>query len=147
MRKTLVLGCVASLFATGVAAQSAIEIQRAVYLQKKTQQAGRIVHSLEPAERLRRGDSVVLMLEWSAPGRSRSFAVSSRVPRDLAFQRSNGRQAEVSVDNGRNWGRLGVLRTGARKAAPEDVTHVRWMVSDAEAAFGSGMMTYSAIVR
>ena len=147
MRKLLMFASLSMLAAGGVAAQSAIAIERSVFIERIAKEDGRSVRELEPASTLRKGDSVVLMLEWIAPGRKDSFTVSSRVPRDLAFQRSGGHAPQVSVDGGRTWGDLTAMRVGARRASPEDVTHLRWHVSDAQAALGRGMISYSAIVR
>ncbi|ABC63126.1 hypothetical protein [Erythrobacter litoralis] len=147
MRNLLLFGSLACLAAGGVAANSGVAIEKSVYVERADVRAGKPVRALEPAEEVRKGDTVVLMLEWNAPGRERSFTVSSRVPRDLAFQRSGGKAPQVSIDGGRNWGDLAELRIGARRASPEDVTHLRWQVSNAEAALGRGVLTYSAIVR
>lgn len=147
MRLLLIFVSFASLAAGAVAAQSGINIQRSVYLERSEREGDRVVRQLEPASELRKGDSVVLMLQWSAPRRSESFTVSSRIPRDLAFQRSGGHAPEFSIDGGRNWGQLEDLGIGARRASPEDVTHLRWRVSDADASLGRGILSYSAIVR
>lgn len=148
MRTILLAIAAASVAAGAAAAQTGVAISRAVFVERQAMLApGRVTRSLEPADTLRRGDVVVLMLEWTAPGRPDGFVVSSRVPRDLAFRRSGGMNPQVSADGGRSWGELGSLRTGGRKATPEDVTHLRWQVSDADAALGRGMLTYSAIVR
>ena len=148
MKKILLTLAAATLAAGATAAQTGVEISRAVFIERKAPVApGRMALMLEPATTLKRGDVVVLMLEWTAPGRPDAFVVSSRVPRDLAFRRSGGMSPQVSVDGGQNWGKLGEVRMGARKATPEDVTHLRWHVSDAEAALGRGTLTYSAIVR
>ena len=147
MRMMMVFASLSLLAAGGVAAQSAIEIERSVFIERTAKENGRVVRELEPADTLRKGDSVVLMLEWTAPGRKDRFTVSSRVPRDLAFQRSGGQAPQVSIDGGRSWGDLDGMRIGARRASPEDVTHIRWQVSDAEAALGRGVLSYSAIVR
>lgn len=150
MKKTmLALALAAATLAAGAtAAQGGVEISRAVFIERKAPIApGRMALSLEPATTLKRGDVVVLMLEWTAPGKPGPFVVSSRVPRDLAFRRSGGMNPQVSADGGKSWGKLGSLRTGSRKTTPEDVTHLRWHVSDAEAALGRGTLTYSAIVR
>jgi hypothetical protein len=148
MKKILLALAAATLAAGATAAQTGVEISRAVFIERKLPIApGRMALSLEPATTLKRGDVVVLMLEWSAPGRPDAFVVSSRVPRDLAFRRSGGMHPQVSVDGGKSWGTLGAIRIGTRKATPEDVTHLRWHVSDADAALGRGTLTYSAIVR
>jgi hypothetical protein len=143
----LALAAAAMLTGGAVAAQQPVEISRAVYVERKMEApGGRVQRALEPAAELRRGDQVVLTLEWSAPG-SDGFVVSSRVPRDLMFRRSGGAEAEVSIDGGRSFGSLETLRIGTRRATPEDVTHLRWRVSEEDAASGRGMLTYSAIVR
>lgn len=132
---------------TSAVARQPVEISRAVYVERKVPKPdGRVIRALEPAYELRRGDQVVLMLEWSAPVRD-GFMVSSRVPRDLAFRRAGGMEAEVSIDGGRSFGTLESLRIGDRRATPEDVTHLRWRVTEADAANGRGLLTYSAIVR
>lgn len=152
MKKVALALAMATLMATMAASagatQTGVEISRAIFIERKAPVApGRMALSLEPATTLKRGDVVVLMLEWNAPGRGQAFVVSSRLPRDLAFRRSGGMNPQVSTDGGKRWGTLGTLRIGNRVAAPEDVTHLRWHVSDAEAALGRGTLTYSAIVR
>ena len=144
----LVLTAALACLATGaLAAQSAIGIQKSVYLERAERKGDLMVRALEPATTLRKGDSVVLMLRWSVSGRNGSFTVASPVPRDLAFRRSGGQAAEVSIDGGANWGQLADLKVGSRRASPEDVTHLRWQVSRAESMRGKGMLSYSAIVR
>jgi len=133
---------------TAAIAQPGVEFSRAVFVERKLPATGgRVTRALEPAAQLRPGDQVVLMLEWSAPAGDDGFVVSSRVPRDLVFRRSGGVEAQVSIDQGRSFGPLESLRVGTRRATPEDVTHLRWRVSESDAAQGRGMLTYSAIVR
>ncbi|QYU70403.1 hypothetical protein J4558_09920 [Leptolyngbya sp. 15MV] len=149
MRLSVLAASGAALLAGGIAhAQPVVEISRAVFVERKAQVAGgKVMRALEPASDLRRGDHVVLMLEWSARAGDDGFVVSSRVPRDLMFRRSGEAEAEVSTDHGRTWGPLASLRIGNRRAVAEDVTHLRWRVSESDAAQGRGMLTYSAIVR
>jgi len=138
MRIGLVLGSLVGLAASAAVAESAIDIERSVYVER----AAEGVRALEPATTLRKGDKVVLVVEWraEAPGR---FTVQSAVPPALAFQRAGSEAVEVSIDGGRNWGDLGELRAGTRLASAEDVTHLRLKVAGNPA----GRMTYSAIVR
>jgi hypothetical protein len=140
MRSGLALGALACLAASGAAAESAVDIGRSVYIERRDDG----VRELEPATTLKKGDKVVLVLEWRTAARGRGFTVESAVPRPLAFQRAGSDAVEVSTDNGRSWGRLGQLRIGRRVASAEDVTHLRmWVPASAPA----GRMTYSAIVR
>jgi len=140
MRLGICMGGLLCLVASGAAAESAVDIDRSVYVERRDDG----VRALEPATTLKKGDKVVLVLEWRAAAPGRGFMVESAVPRPLAFQRAGSDAVEVSTDQGRNWGRLGSLRIGNRLASAEDVTHLRLRVKGSAAA---GRMTYSAIVR
>jgi hypothetical protein len=140
MRWGLALGALACLAASGAAAESAVDIDRSVYVERRDDG----VRALEPATTLKKGDKVVLVLEWRAAARGRGFTVESPVPGSLAFQRAGNDAVEVSTDNGRTWGRLGELKIGQRTASAEDVTRLRLRVP---ASAPAGRMTYSAIVR
>lgn len=150
MRFGLVFGGLACLAASGLAAQTGVS--RAVYVERiATAPDGERVRTIEPADELRRGDTVVLMVEWRRADPDAPVIVSSAVPRPLAFQRSSSDAVEVSVDGGRSWGRLGTMRIAEggdrRLASPEDVTHLRWRFEEGSAATRAGRVTYSAIVR
>lgn len=152
MRIGLAIGSLACLTASGLAAQAASGVSRAVYIERIAAGAnGERVRTIEPADELRRGDTVVLVVEWRGARNDAPVVVSSAIPRQLAFQRSSSDAFEVSTDGGRNWGRLGTMRVGdrgdRRLAAPEDVTHLRWRFADGREALRDGRVTYSAIVR
>ncbi|MEL7689495.1 hypothetical protein [Citromicrobium bathyomarinum] len=146
MRIGLLIGGVAVFAATVASAQSLVQIDREVFVERSLERDGRTQRSLEPADTLQTGDTVVLMLAWRSP-QDRPFTISSRVPRSLAFRASGGDEPEVSVDGGRIWGRLTELRVRGRAATSTDVTHVRWDVDNPRAARGRGVFTYSAVVR
>ena len=122
------------------AAGSALSITRSVFVE--TRSDGGL--ALEPATTLASGDKVVLVMQWSRPGAQQPFTLASRVPDELAFQRSGDASVQVSIDGGRRWGRLGELRSGHRLASPEDVTHLRWRIA---AGDDRRLRSYSAIVR
>jgi hypothetical protein len=140
MRLGLAVGSLLWVAANAASAGNGVDIDRSVYVERRDDG----VRALEPATTLKKGDKVVLVLEWRAAPRGRGFTVESAVPRPLAFQRAGNDAVEVSTDNGRNWGRLGSLRVGNRLASAEDVTHLRLQVPGSAPA---GRMTYSAIVR
>jgi hypothetical protein len=140
MRLGLAFGALACLAASGAAAESAVDIDRSVYIERRDDG----VRELEPATTLKKGDKVVLVLQWRAAARGCGFTVESAVPRPLAFQRAGSDAVEVSTDNGRSWGRLGELRIGQRVASAEEVTHLRMRVP---ASAPAGRMSYSAVVR
>ncbi|ANY20540.1 hypothetical protein A6F68_02033 [Tsuneonella dongtanensis] len=139
MRFWLGFASLVSLGSGTAFAESAIDIDRSVYVERSSEG----VRALEPARTLRPGDKVVLVVEWRADSPERRFTVQSAVPRTLAFQRAGSDAVEVSIDGGRSWGDLGTLKAGTRLASAEDVTHLRMKVAGSP----SGRMTYSAIVR
>ncbi len=152
MRILALAGTALAAIATQAAAQDAVSLASAVFVERIGHtQDGRVERRIEPAGRLTRGDKVVLMVEWRAAQADKGFAVTSPIPRTLAFQDISLEGAEVSANGGRSWGRIGQLLIrdvgGVRLASPEDVTNLRWRVSEREAARGSGRVTYSAIVR
>ena len=146
MRIGLLIGSTALMVASVATAQSLVEIDREVFLERSEERDGRMQRVLAPAETLERGDTVVLMLAWRTP-EDRPFTISSRVPRTLAFRASGRDTPQVSVDGGRTWGQLSQLRVNGRPATSADVTNVRWDVANPRAARGRGVFTYSAVVR
>lgn len=118
-----------------------------VYVEHIDYVGGAPVRHLDPATRLTRGDRVVTLVRWATHAGTGGFTVSNALPHALAFQRGARDDGEVSVDGGRNWGRLGSLRIAGRLASAEDVTNVRWRVSPAEARAGSGQIAYAGVVR
>ncbi len=143
----IVLSASAAASAPAVAAireTPTVALDSAVFVEKV--QRGN-VRSLEPAERMIRGDRIVTVVTWYRMGGAGGFTVTNPLPRAIAYQASAREDEEVSVDGGRSWGRIGVLRVGSRQATPEDVTHVRWRVPADRAAQGRGLIAYSGIVR
>jgi hypothetical protein len=128
---------------TAAHAAPRVALDSAVFVEK--QEAGN-VRRLEPASTLSRGDRVVTVLTWRQSGGLHAFTLTNPLPRSIAYQGSAREDEEVSVDGGRNWGRLGDLRVGSRMATPEDVTHVRWRVA-VNMGHGEGQIAYSGIVR
>lgn len=142
------LAALAALAATPAIAKQSVSLDSTVFVER--QQFGN-VRSLEPVDRLTRGDRVVTVVTWQrispAAHRTGSFTVTNPLPRAIAYQTSARGDEEVSIDGGHTWGKLGMLRVGSRVATPEDVTHVRWRITATTAAKGRGQIAYSGIVR
>lgn len=126
------------------AAQPAVATDSAVFVERSPRGS---LRSLEPADRLSRGDRVVTIVNWYRTGGNGGFTITNPLPSSIAYQASARDDQEVSVDGGRSWGRLGELRIDGRTATPEDVTHMRWRVPATAAARGQGRIAYSGIVR
>ncbi len=146
MRIGFLIGSAALFVASVATAQSLVQIDREVFVERLHERDGKKQRSLAPAETLESGDTVVLMLAWKSP-QDKPFTISSRVPRALVFRDSGGETPQVSVDGGHSWGQLADLRVRGRAATSADVTHVRWDVANPRAAKGRGVFTYSAVVR
>ena len=124
------------------AARPAIATDSAVYVERLAAGTSR---RLEPASNLSRGDRVVTVVTWYRMGGDGGFVIVNPLPNAVSYQESARDDQEVSVDGGRNWGRLTDMRVGARMATPEDVTHVRWRIASTRAT--KGQFAYSGIVR
>jgi hypothetical protein len=127
-----------------LAASPLVALDSKVFVERIKPGTGRL---LEPARTLRRGDRLVYVVKWQRLGGDGGFTVTNPLPASVYYQGSAFGDEQVSIDGGRNWGKLENLRKGDRIATPEDVTHLRWRVPAMAAAKGTGRITYSAIVR
>ena len=105
------------------------------------------------------GDRVVFTLNVSNSGTepAAGFRATNPIPAPVAFVAVTEDWAEVSVDNGVNWGKLATLSvkakaadTGAdivRAAAAQDVTHVRWVFTEAIAPGSKTAVSYRGVVK
>lgn len=137
----------ASTVATPALAGPTVSIDSAVYVEHQQFAGGAAVRSLEPAQRLNHGDRVVTVVNWYRLAGAGGFTVVNALPARLYYQGSAREEEEVSVDGGHSWGHLGSLRIGTRLATAEDVTHVRWHISEGQARTGAGRIAYSGFVR
>lgn len=128
-------------------ANPSVTLDSALYVEKTRMDNSRPTRSLEQARHFAPGDRVVTVVTWYRLGGNGGFTVTNPLPRSLSYQGSASDDEEVSIDGGRNWGRLGDLRIGARQATPQDITHVRWHIPANRAAAGQGRITYSGIIR
>lgn len=141
MKYAAVPALLAAAMSLGAHAAPRVALASDVYVEKAAE-SGRV---LQPAAQLRPGDRVVTIVTWKrATGGGETFTVTNPLPPALQFEESADERQDVSVDGGRNWGRIGTLRMGGRLATPEDVTHVRWRVITPAPR---GSLAYSAIVR
>ena len=133
---------------TAAHANSGVKLSRAVFVERVADNGQR---EIAPARQFRKGDTVILMVEWNGARAKDAFTVSSPIPPSLSFKRSSLPAQSVSVDGGRKWGLIGNLRIrdefGERMATVEDVTHLRWQIAPGDAGQKNGRITYSAIVR
>lgn len=136
-------------------ASDAIALSSAIFVERPQDIAGagnRI--TLEPLKTARSGDRLIYVLEYRNTGTQAvsDFIVSNPLPRAVRFDETINGQEIVSIDGGRNWGRLEQLRVTrangtSRMAEPHDVTHLRWQMPKRLAGGETGRVTFRAIVR
>lgn len=105
------------------------------------------------------GDRVIFKLSYKNQGAlpATGFRATNPMPGPVQFISAVEEWAEVSVDSGKNWGKLADLKVAAksadgladlvRAAAVEDVTHVRWVFPGAIPPGGEGTLSYRGIVK
>ena len=126
-----ILGALA-LVPAAARASSPQPVASTVYVERQAREGdGSRRVRLEPASQVRSGDSLLFRVNYrdGAPGSQKML--TSAVPDSVAFI---GGGDLVSVDGGRHWGRLADLTVstpdgGSRRAVPDDVTHVRWVLT------------------
>lgn len=105
------------------------------------------------------GDNVVFNLLVSNGGAQPAvgFVATNPMPAAVRFVSVTEDWAEVSVDGGQSYGKLGTLKVKVKDAAAaaeveraataEDVTHVRWVFADAIASGTQRTVSYRGVVK
>lgn len=140
--------------AAAIASQS-VSLSSEVFLEKAiTDGNGKVRIVLYEPKIVTPGDKLIFFLNYHNGGAApaANFVVTNPLPGAVAFQGSNDAAALLSVDNGRNWGELALLKVREasgiwRLARMEDVTHVRWTMKTPIPAGGQGKLSFRGIVR
>lgn len=153
LTKTLL--ATAALMGSGTAFAENLALNSRIFVETQVKQAdGTMRTQLVPAKRAAPGDTLVVMVDYRNPGASpaTNVTVTNPVPSAIAYRSSHDNGAQVSIDGGRNWGKLEELRIAnrdgsIRHAVPEDVTHIRWRFASAIPAGGTGKVSFRGVVR
>jgi uncharacterized repeat protein (TIGR01451 family) len=81
-----------------------------------------------------------------------NFGMTNPIPSGVDFVSTDDASASVSVDGGKTYGPLALVKVRAadgtqRAARPEDVTHVRWVFKTPIPAGGSGKLSFKGTVK
>ena len=135
--------------ANDVALSSEMFVERAV---PQTAGAPRIV--LEKPKSVPPGAHLVFVLSYRNQGKAvaTNFTVTNPMPSGVAFDSALDPGSIVSADAGKSWGSLGTAQIrgadGALHAArPDQVTHVRWVLSKPIPVSGSGTLRFRGTVK
>lgn len=159
MKAFRILGIVGALFAvvttTDVMAQAAqpVELKGDVKIDRLVTENGASRHVMVDPDVVVPGDRLIFSTAYRNSGAAavRNFVVTNPVPEGVMLAPEGAGTLEVSVDGGKNWGKLAVLAVangqgGTRPAQSSDVTHLRWTLATL-APGAQGTLTYNAIVR
>ena len=110
--------------------------------------------ALEAPKVVTPGDKLVIALTYRNDGAEpiTDFVVTNPVPSSVAFAGTESKDAQFSVDGGKTWGELAVLKVQSadgtsRGATYADVTHVRWKIAEAIPAGGKGQLSFRGTVK
>ncbi len=147
---------VAALLVPGAAfAADTVALSSMVFVEKTIADAeGKAKVTLHEPKVVTPGDRLIFILNYQNRGSAaaNNFVVTNPLPTAVAYQGTADASAEVSIDGGKNWGALAVLKVadGAgrwRSARPEDVTHVRWTMKQAIPVGAQGKLSFRGVVR
>lgn len=137
-----------------IAGKPAVVLASQTFVERiSTDSNGRSRRILATAQQMTRGDRLIVVVHYRNEGPSPvgGFAITNPVPPAVRIDMQDANM-RVSVDHGRNWGRIDQLSVptglgGTRRATPDDVTHVRWAVPQPVRPGDTGQISYRAIVR
>ena len=133
---------------------SDMSVVTAVFVERsQTDANGQTTVTVEPAERVVPGDTLLYTAEYRyAGGQSVSnFVLNNPIQREVRFVSADDKDAEVSVDGGQTFGQLADLTVanedGTRRPAEAgDVTGVRWRIAQVGPG-ESGKRQFRGVVR
>ncbi|MEO1044898.1 MAG: hypothetical protein AAFX04_05610 [Pseudomonadota bacterium] len=140
--------------AAPASANSAIELESQVFVERIIDQGDSKAVRLEEPDQVLPGDQLIFILRYrnisDAP--VTDFVITNPLPQAVAFRETLDGTEQVSVDGGNSWGRLQNLRIatadgGYRPATVDDVTHVRWSILREITKGSEGKLTFRGIVR
>ncbi|WP_174286547.1 DUF11 domain-containing protein [Sphingomonas bacterium] len=155
IRRSVAVGLVAVTM-PAIAAAGPLQVTSSVMVEHRAAAADGTTHvALAKATKVAPGDRVIFVTTYTNTGKQpiADLVLADPIPASIAYRAPNpGSPApEVSVD-GRTYGTLATLRValpagGARAATADDVTAVRWRLSDALAPGAHGERAFRAILK
>ena len=134
-------------------AANPVELKGTVKVDRLVTENGVARHVLLDPAKVVPGDHLVFATDYHAVGAKPidHFVVTNPIPAGVTFADELTANETVSVDGGKTWGKLALLKValpkgGSRAAQGEDVTHVRW-VQPLLTPGATGSLTYKAVVR
>jgi uncharacterized repeat protein (TIGR01451 family) len=136
-------------------AASPIQLSSDIFVEKQKKLAdGRSTVVLEAPKTILPGDQLIFVVRYKNVGAQSAagLTVTNPIPRAIAFSGTSDGGEAVSVDGGKNWGRLAQLRVSTsdgrtRPALMTDVTHLQWKLNQSLAAGAAGKLIFRGVVK
>lgn len=151
--ETIIVIGLAMAPAAAQAAPGQVSLNGDVQLEKTIVDEGKTRIVLSEPKVVVPGDRLLFTTRYANGGAAsvENFVVTNPLPAAVVLAPGGQPGDEVSVDGGKNWGKLAALTVagadGSQRAAQaSDVTHIRWTIPTI-AAGASGKVEYYAIVR
>ncbi len=138
-----------------MAAQEDVQLTSSALVERIVKDAnGREQRKLEEPKSVVPGDTIVIEISYKNMGADAAteFVVTNPLPSAIVFAGGETPGAQLSVDNGANWGQLATLQVRqndgtTRPAQPSDVTHIRWAFSQPIPAGQQGKLSFKGTVK
>lgn len=155
VRSALVLAVTTALSSTASIAATPLELKSDVFVERQVVRSdGSNAVVLEKPNMVTPGDNLVFVVRYKNIGGStaNNFVVTNPLPPAVAFNGTSDDSEVVSIDGGKSWGNLDVLRiTKAdgkiRAAVRTDVTHIKWNLNQPLNAGAEGKLIFRGIVK
>lgn len=145
------------LAATSVPALAAapVELSSDIFVEKQQKRPdGSFSTVLEMPKLILPGDQLVFVVRYRNAGAkpATNFSVTNPIPAAIAFSGTSDGAEVVSIDGGKNWGKLSQLRMtnadgSSRAALMSDVTHLKWHMNQMLAAGDAGKLIFRGVVK
>lgn len=155
VRSALMLAVTTALSSTASIAATPLELKSDVFVERQVVRSdGSNAVVLEKPSMVTPGDNLVFVVRYKNIGGStaNNFVVTNPLPSAVSFNGTSDGSEVVSIDGGKSWGNLGMLRiTKAdgtiRAAVLTDVTHIKWNLNQPLTAGAEGKLIFRGIVK
>jgi uncharacterized repeat protein (TIGR01451 family) len=139
-----------------VHAKAGVELKNEVFQEIEVKgQDGKVERKTVPASKVVPGTEVQYVVTYknASDQTAGQVAITNPIPKELEYISAAGAgNAEVSVDDGKNYGALAALRVvgpdgKSRPAKASDVTHVRWRLDSPLKPGDEGKVSFRARLR
>jgi uncharacterized repeat protein (TIGR01451 family) len=155
LNKIVILTILAALTAIPAMAASPVELSSDIFVETQKKRAdGSFATTLETPKMILPGDQLVFVVRYrnASAKPASNFTVTNPIPAAISFSGTSDGAEVVSVDGGKNWGKLPQLRVNnadgsSRPALMTDVTHIKWNMNQVLAAGDAGKLIFRGVVK